>query len=196
MRKILIITAFIVELFSIARWSNCWLFKDIFYYTPSMITARAITAISEDKSRAIPGIVTHLMHNKAIYFVWGGVQTLLQYWDIRFLKGFIGIIGAIGAILALWYLFTKFKKNIYLWFLFIFCLIISAVEMFLQPNIIYDWKLVVFGSGFELFSLIGLWQFLKTKNKKRYSFIIFLLIVSVLYLIFFPLSYQSFCLKV
>jgi len=194
MRKTLIIIAWIVELFSITRWHGCWLFKSFFYFTPSELSARVIDAINLNKGAPI--LLTHLMHNKIIYFFWGSLQTLLEYWDIRFLKDFIGIIGALGIALAIWYLFTSSKKNVYLWFLFIFCLIISFVEMFLQPNIIYVWKLLVFGSAFQLLSLVGLWQFLKPKSNRRYFFVIVLLAISILSLIFFPLSYQSFCLKI
>jgi hypothetical protein len=194
MRKVLIIIALIVELFSIARWHGCWLFKNIFYFTPPMLAARVTDAINGNKGMAT--LLTHAMHNKVIYLGWGGIQTLLQYWDIRFLKDFIGIIGALGIVFAVWYLFTSSKKNIYLWFLFIFCLIISLVEMFFQPDIIYVWKLLIFGSAFQLLSLFGIWQFLKPKSNKRYFFVIFLLVISILSLIFFPLSYQSFCLKI
>jgi hypothetical protein len=194
MRKILIVIAFIVELFSVSRWYGCWLFKDIFYFTPSMISARTIDSIN--LNRGMPVLLTHLMHNKIIYLFWGGLQIQLQYWDVRFLKDFIGIIGFIGIVFAFWYLVTTLRKNFFVWFLFLFCVAISFIEMFLQPNIIYVWKLVVFGSSFGLLSLIGLWQFLKPESSKRYWFILFLLIISILTLIYFPLSYQAFCLKI
>jgi hypothetical protein len=194
MRKIIILIAWIVELFSVIRWHSCWLFKDIFYFTPLSLSARVIDSIN--LNRGIPIILIHLMQNKFIYFFWGGLQILLQYWDARFLKEFIGIIGLFGIVFAIWYLLTSCRKNFYIWGLFIFILIISFVEMFFQPNIIYIWKLLIFGSAFQIFSLFGLWQFLRHKSNKRYFFIAFLLIVSVLYLILFPLSYQAFCLKI
>jgi hypothetical protein len=194
MRKALIIIVWIVELLSIIRWHGCWLFKNIFYFTSSALSVRVIDAINLNKG--MPVLLTHFMHNKVIYLVWGGLQGLLQYWDIRFLKEFIGIIGAFGIFFAIWYLLTSSRKNIYVWFLFAFCLVISLIEMFFQPDIIYVWKLLVFGSAFQLLSLFGLWQFLKQKNSKRYLFVIVLLVISILSLIFFPLSYQAFCLKI
>ena len=194
MRKALIIIVWIVELLSIIRWHGCWLFKNIFYFTSSALSVRVIDAINLNKG--MPVLLTHFMHNKVIYLVWGGLQGLLQYWDIRFLKEFIGIIGAFGIFSAFWYLLTSSRKNIYVWFLFAFCLVISLIEMFFQPDIIYVWKLLVFGSAFQLLSLFGLWQFLKQKNSKRYLFVIVLLVISILSLIFFPLSYQAFCLKI
>lgn len=194
MRKVLIIVALVIELFSITRWQGCWLFKDIFYFTLPTLSARVIDAIN--LNRGMPFLLTHIMHNKILYFFWGSLQILLQYFDARFLREFIGIIGFFGVVFAIWYLFTSLRKNFYLWGLFLFCLIISFIEMIFQPNIIYIWKLLIFGSAFQLFSLIGLWQFLKHKNKKRYFFIALLLIISILTLILFPLSYQAFCLKV
>jgi hypothetical protein len=190
----LIIIAWIIELFSVVRWDSCWLFKNYFYFTLPTLSARVIDAIN--LNRATPVLLTHIMHNKIIYLVWGGLQTLLQYWDIRFLKEFVGIIGAIGIMLALWYLFTKFRKNIYIWILFIVCLLLSAIEMFFQPNIIYVWKLFVLGGAFQLLSLFGLWQFLKPKSNRRYLLVAVLLVISALSLIFFPLAYQAFCLKI
>jgi len=194
MRKLLIVIVWIVELFFTARWHGCWLFKDIFYFTWKVVLARAIDAISLNNGASV--LLTHLMHNKIVYLFWGGLQMLLQYWDVRFLKEFIGIIGFFGIVFAIWYLLTSLRKNVYVWFLFIFCLIISLIEMFFQPNIDYIWKLFVFGSAFQLLSLIGIWQFLKVKSKKRYLFVIFLLTVSILSLVFFPLAYQAFCLKI
>jgi hypothetical protein len=194
MKRILVIAAFIVELISIVRWDSCWLFKDIFYYTSQVLTARTIDAIN--LNRGMPVLLAHIMNNKIVYLIWGGLQTLLQYWDVRFLKDFIGIIGAFGIIFAIWYMLTNLKKNLHTWIIFLFCLSISSIEMFFQPNIVYVWKLFVFGGAFELLSLIGIWQFLKVKSNKRYSLIIILLIISILTFIFFPLSYQGFCLKV
>jgi hypothetical protein len=194
MRKILIITAFIIELFSISKWDSCWLFKDFFYFTPKMLTARVIDAINLNRGALV--LLTHVMHNKFIYFFWGGIQTQLQYWDVRFLQVFIGVIGFFGIVFIIWYLLTSLRKNFYVWSLVVFYIIISFVEAFFQPNIIYVWKLVIFGSVLELLSIIGLWQFLKPKSNKRYLFVAFLLVISVLALVFFPLSYQAFCLKI
>jgi hypothetical protein len=159
-----------------------------------MLTARVIDAIN--LNRGAPVLLTHVMHNKFIYFFWGGIQTQLQYWDVRFLQVFIGVIGFFGIVFIIWYLLTGLRKNFYVWSLVVFYIIVSFVEAFFQPNIIYVWKLVIFGSLLELLSLIGLWQFLKPKSNKRYLFVAFLLVISVLALVFFPLSYQAFCLKI
>jgi hypothetical protein len=194
MRKILIVIAFLVELFSIARWHSCWLFQPNFYFTLPTLLARTIDTINLNKG--MPVLLTHLMQNKIVYLILGGLQTLFEYWDIRFLKEFIGIVGAIGIIFALWYLITKFRRNILLWVLFMICLILSSIEMFFQPNVPYIWKLIAFGSAFQLFSLFGLWQFLKDKSNKRYFFIIIILFISILSFVLFPLGYQLFCLKV
>jgi len=194
MRKILIVVAFFVELFSIARWHLCWLFQPNFYFTLLTLSARVTDAIN--LNQGMPVLLTHVMHNKIVYLILGGAQTLFEYWDIRFLKDFIGIIGAFGVVLALWYLITKFRRNIFVWSLFVFCLVISAIEMFFQPNILYPLKIAIFGIAFQLLSLFGIWQFLKPRGAFRYLFIGTLIIISILTLIFFPLSYQSFCLKV
>jgi hypothetical protein len=194
MRKILIAIAFFIELFSISKWNSCWLFKDFFYFTPKMLTARVIDAINLNSGA--PVLLIHIMHNKIIYFLWGSLQTQLEYWDVRFLQVFIGVIGFFGIMFVIWYLLTSLRKNFYIWLLIVFYIIISFVEAFFQPNIVYFWKLVIFGGLLELLSLIGLWQFLKPKSKEHYLFIVFLLVISVCALILFPLSYQSFCLKI
>lgn len=193
-RALVVLVGWGVEIFAFQRWFACWLFKENFYFTPSNLTTQIINATNADKG--MPLFVIRALHNKVLGLGWGLSQSLLQYWDIRFLEEFIGIIGAIGVGFGIWYFFTKRRKNYFLWIVFLLGMILPIIEMFFQPHIQYAWVLYIFGFIFQALSLYGLWNFLKKGTIWRYLFIIFLIVMSVLMLLLFPLAYQNFCIKI
>ena len=193
LKPFVIFGSLVIELLALNRWLSCWHFKDIFYYTPTLLIARVINGINDDYG--LPSIVTHTMHNKITYFFWGFIQAILQYWDIRFLKEFIGIIGAIGIYLAIWYLITKHRRNKYIWSLFIFSIVLGCIEIFFSFDLKFAWKLLILGVPYMLFSLFGIWQFLNERKRSHYLFIILIMILSAITILLFPLGHYKFCLK-
>lgn len=194
MKYILLIASAIAGVLSLRRWFSCWLFTENFYYTQGKLLARVIEAINADQG--MPGLATKIMHNKVTYFGWGIMQTILQFWDIRFLKEFIGISCGIGVYLAVWYLVTKDTKNKYIWFLFGVAIVLSIIELFFAPHIVYFWKIVSFGGIFITLSLYGINSFLNKGTHLRYTIILIAVIISYLSLIFLPESFLEFCLKI
>jgi multisubunit Na+/H+ antiporter MnhE subunit len=194
---IILLIVWFVELFAYQRWFGCWLFQTNFYFTKETLTIQLINATNADKG--MPLLLVRALHNKALAFPWGLVQTLLQYFDVRFLIEFIGFIGAVGIALAIWYLCTKARKNYFFWGVFVVTILICLIEMFFQPHIVYAWKMIGFGIVYQLLSLFGIWMFIKSDNKHqklRYGFIVALCLVTLLSVTLFPLMYQMFCLKI
>jgi len=194
MKFFLILLTWIIELLAFKRWFSCWLFNNFLYYTSNTLTARVIDAINND--RGMPHLVTHMLHNKVLYFFWGSLQTLLGYWDIQFLSSFIGFVGAFGVVIALWYFLTKDSHNKLLWILFSLSIIVPFTEMVFQPNVIFFWKLLIFGVIFQAISLYGLSRFLVEATTLKYSIIIALSIISIVAIFIFPFSQYAFCLKI
>lgn len=194
---ITILIVWLVELFAYQRWFGCWLFQTNFYFTKDTLTIQLINATNADKG--MPLLLVRALHNKALALPWGLVQTLLQYFDVRFLIEFIGFVGAVGIAFAIWYLCTKARKNYFFWGVFGITILLCLIEMFFQPHIIYAWKLIGFGILYQLLSLFGVWMFIRGENKHlawRYGLIGILCILTILSVVLFPLMYQMFCLKI
>lgn len=200
MKILKLITIFIVwfvELFAFQRWFGCWLFQSNFYFTKETLSIQIINATNADKG--MPLFIVRALHNKALALPWGLGQTLLQYWDSRFLVEFIGFIGAIGIGLAVWYLVTKSRRNYFFWGIFGIAILFALIEMFFMPHIVYAWKMYAFGLVYQLLSLFGIWKFLDKKNnhlKWRYIIVFIFCLISLLSVWLFPLQYQMFCLKI
>lgn len=189
-----IFVSWIIESIALSRWFSCWQFQNTFYFTKEKLTATLIDALNEDWR--YPLLITRASHNKVLVFLWGGSQAYLQYWDIRFLEDFLGIVGGIGVYLGIWYFVTKDRKNKLLWVLLGLVSLFILIEMYFLPHIAYMWRIISLGVLLQILSLYGLWQFLGQSPKFwRYIFVSIILILSVLFILLFPLSYQNFCLK-
>lgn len=189
-----IFISWIIESIALNRWFSCWQFKDTFYFTNQQLLATLTDALNAD--RGYPLILTRAWHNKVLALLWGWSQSYLQYWDIRFLQDFISLIGAFGIYLAIWYFVTKGRRNIFVWGLLALITIVTFIELYFIPHVSYAWRIIIFGTLFQLLSLYGLWNFLSQKYKvKSYILVTLFMIFSLLFLLLFPLSYQNFCLK-
>lgn len=189
-----IVIAWVIELFAFQRWFSCWLFKENFYFTFQNLSTRLINETNADKG--MPVLLVRLIHNKPFTLGWGLLQMLLQYWDIRFLEEFIGVVGVIGVGFGIWYMFTKDRKNIFLWILLGLGIVLPVFVGFSQPHIQFSINLFALGFIFQFFSLYGLWKFLEKSHWIRYVFVTFLFVISVMFLALFPLLYLNFCLKI
>lgn len=189
-----LLIAWTIELFAFQRWFACRLFIENFSFTPQMLMTHLTNDTNADQGMSVT--VVRILHNKVLALGWGLSQALLQYWDIRFLEEFIGVIGAIGVGLGVWYFVTKDRKSKLLWILFSLAIILPVVNAFLQPHIKYKYLLLVFGFIFQAISLYGVWRFLEEYTKKRYIGIFVIFIISILFLVLFPLFYQNFCIKI
>ncbi len=196
MKQKLLLLFFILLVSGIAfvRWNSCWIFGSNFYFTTQTLSTMLVTATNADSG--VPLFIVRAMHNKLSGFVWGVLQTQLQYWDIRFLVEFLGIVGGIGVYLGLWYFLTRQFKNKFLWVIFILTMSASFVEMFFIPHIGYKLRIIPLFLLFESIALFGYWQFLLGNKRWRYYLGIGLLILSLLAVAVFPHSHQAFCIKI
>lgn len=185
-----------VEVFAFQRWFGCWLFREMFYFTSQTLEAQLINAQNEE--RGIPLFIVRALHNKILALGWGLPQTLLQYWDIRFLEEFVGIVGAVGVGLGLWYLLTKDRKNYVMWIIVGLGIILPLIEMFFMPHVVFSWVLYACGFIFQALSLYGIWKFLSEKKYIlwRYMCILFLIVVSFLMILLFHNNFLTLCLKI
>ena len=157
MKIILLIIIGLVQLCAFIRWLSCSHFRELFYFTKPQLMDRLLNSTNNDAG--VPLLIIRSLHNKVTYAFWGGSQTFLQYWDIRFLISFISLIGGIGVMLSLWYLFTKKRKAWYLWLLLGFYSVFAAIELFFSPNINFVWKLFALGIPLQILSLFGFFFF-------------------------------------
>lgn len=193
-RILLIILGWIVEIVALLRWNNCWHFKDTFYFTKDTLSNVLINAINADTNT--PLFVVRLFHNKVTAFLWGLLQTFLQYWDIRFFSELLGIVGAIGIYLAIWYLVTKRQKTWWAWGLVAIYSVFALWEMIVIPHFPYFYRVIFFAVISQVLSIFGWWIFLQKKGKLRIGLFIALLILSAFALWLLPQSYLSMCLHV
>ncbi len=194
MKKLIIICiSWGVELAAFHRWFSCWLFSSTFYFTPQVLAANLLNATNAEKG--MPILVIRALHNKIVTLAWGVLQTILQYWDIRFLEEFVGIVGAIGVMGGIWYVVTRYRKNVFLWVFVGVGILLQIIEIYIVPNFPYGQRIIPLVLFFQLLSLFGVWQFLKKNTCMRYGIVICLLVLSLIALVIFPLSYQAFCLK-
>lgn len=192
---IVVFIVWITELFALKQWAGCWHFIDHFYFTQQTLSLTLLDTINAEKG--LPLLFIRLLHNKVFGLVWGIIQTILQYWDIRFLIEFLGIIGGIGVYLGLWYLFTKRKKSLWVWLVCLLICVLSFIELFFIPHIQYKLRIVPLALAFQILSLFGIWHFLQKKRELIViSIIVGLIIFTILSFMLTPVSYQLFCLKV
>lgn len=196
MKKIaLLIIFFITEIVTFFRWSSCWLFKEDFYFTFQNLSTQLLTSTNEEKG--LPLLLIRLLHNKITGFLWGILQTLLQYIDMRFLYEFLGTAGAVGVYLGFWYFFTKKPKNKIFWLGIMTLFICTLIEMILMPHIDFSKRIIPLFIVLSGFSLFGIWEFVTNgKSRIRFAGIVLLIILSLCALLLFPHSQYSMCLKV
>lgn len=183
-----------IEMFALSRWFGCWLFKEDFYLSLESVSAKVIQTVNEDY--LFPHFFVRLIHNKVLTGGWYLVQTMLSYWDSRFLMELIGLVGVFGVYFALWRLVTAKKKSYTVRFFFVLLVVFSFVEMIFRPHVVFAWRFMLLGFAFQMLSLIGIHQYLEKRSLRRYWVIAGICILSFFLLLFYPLFYQEFCLKI
>lgn len=191
----ILILIFVIGYMSFTKWHNCWRFVDQFYTTSSMRQNELLLLTNGEQG--VPLFIVRMFFNKVAYLPWSIFQTLLQYFDVRFLQRFIGVVGGIGVFMGLWYFFTKYRNNFLMWIPFSTLLVFAIYEMLFAPHYSFGNQILFFFILFQIFSLFGTWQFLHGKHMVwRYIVIGLLVLLSIIYLSAFPNAYQNYCLSV
>lgn len=191
---LIVLTSWIIEFFALSKFFSCFLFQSNFYFTKDTLATALINATNADKGIPIP--IVRVIHNKPLALSWGMLQSLLQYFDIRFLIVFVGLIGAIGVGFAVWYYVTRDRKNKFLPILFSSIIVLSLFEIYFMPQKYFSFAATILGLIFQVLSLYGIWQFVGQKNTKiRIAIIMLLWLTSLLFFFVFPTAYQNFCIS-
>lgn len=193
-RIISLFSVWAIEIFALRHWFDCWLFKENFYFTNNTLMNVLINATNADKG--IPIIMVRAIHNKALALGWGIMQSILQYWDIRFLNELLGVVGALGVGYGVWYFATQDRKNKSIGVLLLLSLLIQIFEIYFMPHAKWAWTIGVIAGVFQILSLYGIWKFLGQGNKRiRYISFAIVCIISLLFLFLFPSMFQNFCIN-
>jgi len=128
----------------------------------------------------IPPIIVRFFHNKITVFMDVFTRYYLRFWDFRFTLNLLSVVGCFGLVLGFWYLLNgNFGKKKYLWVILAFLLLIPLIEIMLEPNINIILRMIIVALPLQIFSVFGVWQFLKNDPRRfRVLFIICLLFVS------------------
>lgn len=192
---VIILPILVIGWISFAHWSLCWKFVDQFYATKA-IRANDLLILTNGE-KGVPIFFVRALFNKVSFLPWEVLQSLLQFWDIRFLQRFVGVVGGIGAYMGLWYFFTRGRKNFLLWIVFLLGIIIPIGIMLFSPHVSFGYQVLFLYVLFELLAVYGWWQFLEPKPKIwKVLFVLFLTFLSIVYLIYYPTAYQLYCLHI
>lgn len=195
MRKyILLLFIWITEVLSLIPWKGCWLFTEDFYVSLAKVQSEVIYRLNT--ATDLPFVLARILHNKVFVFIWDILQSLLTYWDLRFLLELIGLAGAFGIYLTLWYIVTKKEKRIVVYLFLVIVLLFEGIEMLLQPKFDYHYRIAAIGIALHIFSLIGLSRWLNRITNVKLLIITLLIILTMLNVYLLPLSYQLYCLKI
>jgi hypothetical protein len=195
LKKIFVVTAFIIELLAVSEWFVCKQFKDFIHFS-SFNQALYLKGLMDNDS-GIPFLIVRVFHNKPIVFLDIFVKYYLSFWDDRFLLNLFSVVGCFGIILGIWYLLSrncKHKKQ--LWIMLIFLLAFPLVEILFKPNINFIFKVIILVLPYQLFSLFGLWQFIKTdKGNFRMALIYCLLFLSIWWINVLQSDVSNYCVR-
>lgn len=188
--KVKLLIAFIlsVQVFAVWQWALCTSFSDQFHFSSLDLNLRLIESIHNDVG--VPITEVRLYHNKPVGFVFDIFNSYLQFWNVLFLASFLSLAGVFGLAVGFYSFFTK-KKNVFLWLLFGYLLLVPFVEIFGFTKLPYLLRLVLIAIPFVVWSMYGYWNLLKEK-KLGIKWIIGLLFVSLWYQLALPM-FKLFC---
>jgi hypothetical protein len=193
-KSILILLSVTVELLTLRVWFVCKNFTDIFHHTSINLTLQLDGYIHADKGT--PFILTRLFHNKLIQIIIDYIRFYLQFWDVRFGSNWFSLIGYFGIFAGFYYILVSKNKKIYHWGALSSILLLPFIEIIVEPQVNIVIKSIYLWVPFMLFSLYGLYQFLSHgDSKKRLSFLILLLIISLLWIIYLPPGINRYCIR-
>jgi hypothetical protein len=174
--KVLLIIIIFVELNSLRLWMECQKFADRFEFSSFDVFLKLKEAINNDI-----GYSTYLVrffHNKIALTLNQLTIKYLYFWDINFGVLLFSFIGYFGIICGFWYLVeSKLKLK---WIILITLLLLPFIEVLKIFNP-FQLRFILITAPYFIFSLYGLWQFMKFKGKKGGIFIIVLILMGIWY---------------
>ena len=195
LKKILAVAVFTVELFAVSQWFLCKQLKDFIHLSSTNLTLYLNSLINNDSG--VPLLIVRIFHNKIIGFLDIFVKYYLRFWDDRFLLNLLSIVGCFGIILGIWYLVSRnFNNKKYLWITLIFLLMLPLVEIVFEPHVNFIYKVIFLALPYQIFSIFGIWQFLKKDTGNlRVLLIICLIVVSIWWISVLQPDVYNYCVR-
>jgi hypothetical protein len=189
--NILIAITLLIEIATGAMWLRCQKLADRFYFSnlDSQLKLDELTRNDLGYSTYI----ARFFHNKVLVYGSELVNKYLQFWDINFDLFFFSIVGCFGIIYGFWYLFRKEKKTFKIWLLIIALLLLPFVEIEQAP-IPFAVRIILVLTPYYIFSLFGIWQFMKRHKKVGALIIGIFIFLSLWYMLVFENDiFKNFC---
>jgi len=192
MKKIILVIAAIIEIFTLKAWFACESFTDIFHFS-------SVNLLYQMEAYINPFIGTpiwfvRLFHNKFVEISIDFLRFYLQFWDVRFGSVWFSFIGYFGILAGFYYIILNKKKKNYHWLTFFILMILPCFEIIFEPVISIPLKSLYLWFPFILFSLYGIYQFLTHgSEKKRLVIVLILLILSFVSIFFISSEFSRYC---
>lgn len=193
-RTFFIIIIAVIGVISARPWFSCNRFADNFYFSALDLKLRLIEAVHNDKDTSIN--LVRFFHNKGSGAVFDLFKHYMQFFDIQFLINFLSFAGIFGLIYGLWFYLNKNNKNKILKYGILILFIFPFIEISINPPIAFNIKLLTLLIPYQLTVLLGFWNFLKKDiNIFKLAFILFLVVISIWWIMIFPNNVFDYCLK-
>jgi hypothetical protein len=189
--KILITLIFLIELGSVSLWIRCQKLADRFYLSNLDSQLKLDELVRNDVGYST--YTARFFHNKML--VYGGelINKYTQFWDIRFDVFFFSIIGYFGILYGFWHLLRKEKKTYKTWIIVALLLSLPFIEIG-HVSIPYWIRIIILLVPYYLFSLFGIWQFIKKHRRIGITLVTILILISIWYIIVFQKDiFKNFC---
>ena len=190
-----LVTVFaLLELVYLWTWGICTHFQNRFHFSSLDLKLRINEAVGQDKG--IPLFITRLFHNKIIGIYFDTFKYFIEYFDIRFITALLSLAGMISFFYGIFALFKSGDKRL-TFLIFTLLFIVSFVEIFLNPPIPFNYKIVLLALPYQFISLYGIWKFSQTDKRPIYIVgILGLLILSIAWLILIQKDLTYYCVTV
>jgi hypothetical protein len=178
--KILTILVALIEMFAIKLWLSCNSFNEAFHFSAFDVKLKVEEQVRNDVGYGVE--IVRFFHNKAIVGASELLNKYLFFWETNFQALFFSLVGIFGIWCGFWYIITSKQKRIYKWVIVSGLLLLPFIEIF-SISLPFIARLVLLWLPYALFSLYGLWQFLKHTGIKGLIIVMLLLALSVWYLL-------------
>lgn len=189
--KLLITLIILLEFATGSLWIRCQKLADKFYANGLDAQLKLEEAVRNDVGYST--VAARFFHNKINVYMTEFLNTYIQFWDIRFDVLFFSIVGFFGILCGFWYMLTNKKKTYKTWLLLVVLMVWPLIEIIRVP-LPYWIRIIIILIPFYVFSLYGLWQFLKHHKLLAPVVIIVLIVISAWYLLVFQTEiFMNFC---
>jgi hypothetical protein len=189
--KILTAIVLLIEIVTGSFWITCQKLSDRFYFSSYDVVLKIDELVHNDVGYAT--YTVRFFHNKLPLYSIEIINRYLQFWDLRFDVLYFSIVGYFGILYGFWHLLRKENKSYKTWAVLIGLLLLPTIEIF-HLILPFAARMVVLFVPYYLFSLFGIWQFLKKHKRLGLFVVIGLILLSIWYTAVFQKEiFRNFC---